>query len=351
MLSSIGVRGPVAPLAHTMENPIMFRSTVFFCLCLGALPALAQPFGAPGRMTPVRLDSNSSGFGYYEYIPKDYSTDKKWPLVLYFHGTGEKGDGTTGLNVLLKTGVPALFRNDTDRITTNDHHRPFLMLAPQDTAGWPSADRIWKMVEFAKTRYAVDTNRIYATGVSAGGGTTWGFVNKYGNRIAAAAPICGAGNVSNDARALRKLPVWAFHAFNDGTVPLTQTLQNVDRIAKGTDSCIRAYPSGSSKTVSKGTHTLRFDTTTLAWSHDSGFVVPRQNLALTIYESGGHDSWTRTYANETFWTWLLAQSRPQSGVSRRSNHPVESSMSRPHFPGTRWVVPAGTFDAQGRARP
>lgn len=326
----------------------MRRPFLLLCLCLGAGSALAQPFGAPGRMTQVRLDSNSSGFGFYEYIPKDYSSDKKWPLVLYFHGTGEKGNGTTGLNVLLKTGVPALFKNDTDRITTNDHHRPFLMLAPQDTAGWPSADRIWKLVEFAKIRYAVDTNRIYATGVSAGGGTTWGFVNKYGSRVAAAAPICGAGNVSNDARALRKLPIWAFHAFNDGTVALTQTLQNVDRIAKGTDSCIRAYPSGSSKTVSKGTHSLRFDTASLAWSHDSGFVAPRQNLALTIYESGGHDSWTRTYANETFWTWLLAQSRTTPGVSRHAKRQAQVAGSALCLPGTRWAAPAGVVDAQGR---
>lgn len=315
----------------------------------GATTAFAQPFGAPGRMTPVRLDSNSSGFGFYEYVPKDYSTDRKWPLVLYFHGTGEKGNGTTGLNVLLKTGVPALFKNDTDQITTNDVHKPFLMIAPQDTAGWPSADRIWKLVEFAKTRYAVDTNRIYATGVSAGGGTTWGFINKYGTRIAAAVPICGAGYVATDARPLRKLPIWAFHAFNDPTVPLTQTLTNVDRIAKGTDSCIHAYPSKSASTVSKGTHSLRFDTTTMAWSHDSGFVAPKQNLSLTIYESGGHDSWTRTYANEAFWTWLLAQSRPLSGVSRRlKTSPPATAVPR-HFPGTRWVAPAGTFDAKGRA--
>lgn len=320
---------------------------LFVLVSLGS----AQPFGSPGRMTPVRLDSNASGFGYYEYLPKDYSSDNKWPLVLYFHGTGEKGNGTTGLGALLRTGVPALFRNDTDQTTSNDYHRPFVMIAPQDTAGWPSADRIWKLVEYVKSHYSIDTNRIYATGVSAGGGTTWGLINKYGSRFAAAAPICGAGYVATDARALRKLPIWAFHAFNDPTVPLTQTLTNVDRIAKGKDSCIAAYPSGSSKTVSKGTHSLGFDTTSLVWSHDSGVIAPRQNLALTIYETGGHDSWTRTYANEAFWTWLLSRNR--SGTSSADGRAATEPPHRATLgmsASLRWIAPQGSADIRGKRR-
>lgn len=313
----------------------MHRTTLALFLALAALPAQAQPFGSAGRMTPVRRDANTSGFGFYEYLPKDYSTAQKWPLVLAFHGTGEKGNGNDNLKVLLNAGVPALLRNDTDQNTANDVQKPFLLLAPQDSTGWPSADAVWALVEFAKRRYSIDTNRIYATGLSAGGGTTWGFINKYGKRLAAAAPICGAGYVSTDARALRTLPIWAFHSFNDPTVPLSQSLQNMDRIAKGTDSCIRSYPSGTSKTVTKGTHTLRFDTTSLAWSHDSGFVAPRQNLALTVYESGGHDAWTRTYSSDVFWTWLLSKSRDPSptGVERAGKTVRSASGSGLALPG------------------
>lgn len=290
--------------------------------------AFAQPFGTPGRMTAVRRDANTSGFGYYEYIPHEYSTSKKWPLVLSFHGTGEKGDGNAALSKVLNAGVPSLFKVNMDTILANDTRQPFVLVAPQDASGWPGADLVWALVEYAKFRYSIDTNRIYVTGLSAGGGTTWGFINKYGNRLAAAAPICGAGSVAFDARSLQTLPIGAFHAFNDPTVALTQSLGNVDRIAKGLDSAIRAYPSSSSKVVSPGTHSLQFDPTTRAWSRDSGFVTPRRRLALTIYESGGHNSWTRTYANPVFWTWLLAQNRTQNTTQVRARTLPGSEPSR-----------------------
>lgn len=317
-----------------------------------AMLAQAQPFGSPGRMTAVRRDANTSGFGFYEYIPHDYSTAKKWPLVLSFHGTGEKGDGNAGLPKVLNEGVPALFKPNMDTVLANDARQPFVLVAPQDSTGWPGADRVWALVEFAKSRYAIDTNRIYATGLSAGGGTTWGFINKYGKRLAAAAPVCGAGSVSFDARALQTLPIWAFHAFNDPTVALTQSLGNVDRIAKGTDSAIRVYPSGTSLTVSPGTHTLQFDPTTRLWSRDSGFVAPRLKLALTIYESGGHNSWTRTYANPVFWSWLLAQDRSKVATEVRAwTRPEAESSNRLGITGTELGLGAlqpGDVDALGR---
>lgn len=280
-------------------------------LILSVLVALVhgQPFGKPGRMTAVPRTANGSGFGFYEYLPSDYTSTKEWPVVFYFHGVGEKGNGTTDLNKLLRTGVPALFVANTDGVSSNDVHRPFVLIAPQDSTGWPSVDRVWALVEFAKSRYSLDTNRIYVTGVSAGGGTVWALTNKFGDRLAAAAPICGAGNAAAGARALRNLPIWTAHSFDDPTVPLRRTLANVDRIAQADDSAIRAYPSGSDKVVSPGVWTLQFDSLGGAWRRDSGFVAPSQRLALTIYPSGGHDCWTRTYARAAFWTWLLSQDR------------------------------------------
>lgn len=147
-----------------------------------------------------------------------------------------------------------------------------------------------------------------------------------------------------DARSLQTLPIWAFHAFNDPTVALSQSLGNVDRIAKGLDSAIRAYPSSSSTVVSPGTHTLQFDPTTFAWTRDSGFVAPRRRLALTIYESGGHNSWTRTYASPVFWTWLLAQDRTKNTTEVRA-------WQRPdRRPSLRLGITADGFDL-GAQRP
>jgi predicted peptidase len=125
-------------------------------------------------------------------------------------------------------------------------------------------------------KYAVDTNRVYLTGLSMGGYGTWALGLTYPERFAAIVPICGGGQMigvilsSRDkGAALKSLGVWAFHGGKDPVVPLEESQRMVDALKKA--------------------------------------GVP--DVKLTVYPEAGHDSWTETYKNPELYEWLLKHER------------------------------------------
>jgi predicted peptidase len=151
---------------------------------------------------------------------------------------------------------------------------PFIVVSPQCPDGkiW-SDDLLLGLLDEIERNYAVDTRRVYLTGLSMGGFGTWSLGLSHPEKFAAIAPICGGGNLITpllaDKSQLSTLPVWAFHGAKDPVVPVEESQRMVDLLKK------------------------------------SGV----KEVKLTIYPEAQHDSWTQTYANPELFAWFLEHSR------------------------------------------
>jgi predicted peptidase len=217
---------------------------------------------APGSQVPqaFRHDSPDSLVVHYLlYLPEDYADGADWPLMLFLHGAGERGDS---LDMVAVHGPPRLIREGRSF--------PFIVASPQLPAGqfWhPGTLQV--LLDDLVARYRVDEERIYVTGLSMGGFGTWALAMDRPERFAAIAPVCGGGDLARVC-SLRALPAWAFHGAQDDVIPVRRSQELVDAL----DAC------GG---------TVRF----------------------TVYPEAGHDSWTETYANPELYDWLLQHRRSE----------------------------------------
>lgn len=196
-------------------------------------------------------------FSYLEYLPESYGDGKKYPLVVFLHGAGERGED------IERVAVHGWMKN-----VQQGEQFPFVMAAPQCPAGkyWGSyIESLNAFLDELLARYDVDPTRVILTGLSMGGTGTWLWSLSDPERFAAIIPICGTGVVWYGEQLAQK-PVWVFHGEADPTVPVTESIQMVQSIRK------------------RGGQ-------------------PR----LTIYPGVGHDSWSRAYAEPELIPWMLSQ--------------------------------------------
>ncbi|MBE7488669.1 MAG: prolyl oligopeptidase family serine peptidase [Candidatus Omnitrophica bacterium] len=196
---------------------------------------------------------------YLLYLPPDYGKDpdQKWPLMLFLHGAGERGND---LDKIKKHGPP--------RLISEGKTFPFIIVSPQcPSDDWWSSDQLFPLLDDVESRYPVDKERVYATGISMGGFGTWTLGMEQPDRFAAIAPICGGGEPILAFR-YRHLPIWAFHGAKDDVVPLRRSEEMVEAIQKA---------GGDAK--------------------------------LTVYPDARHDSWTATYENPELYDWFLQHKR------------------------------------------
>jgi predicted peptidase len=193
-------------------------------------------------------------YKYLKYLPDGYDGKKKFPLLLFLHGAGERGDN---LDLVTKHGPPKLIKKGKQF--------PFIVISPQCPKGsWWKSNGLDALLDEFISKHAVDESRIYCTGLSMGGYGTWALGGQNPKRFAAFAPICGGGN-RIDARQIKKKPVWVFHGAKDSTVPLEESQRMVD--------ALKRY-GGKPK--------------------------------FTIYPDANHDSWTETYNNPKLYEWFLS---------------------------------------------
>jgi predicted peptidase len=292
------------------------KSLIYLLICfLFFVISTAQiqnpPFSTAGNQVAVQKGTSNLNFGYYEYLPPNFNTTSGilYPVVLFFHGAGQIGNGTTQLSNIITVGLPKLLNDNILDLEA-------IIISPQTSEMFGNfyEGQINEIYNYISTKYPIDLNRFYVTGLSIGGGNTWVALDKIANKIAAAVPICGAGNVTNPSPSLRTMPIWAFHNFTDTTVPSFRTINNCDYIANISTSCMAVYPFGPSNTVSTSNQTLQFNPNSLTWSNTTGVVAPTNKLAYTVYRSNAHDAWTATYNNPDVYTWLFAQRRSVLGT-------------------------------------
>ena len=247
---------------------------------LGLLLMIAVSFGstmkAKAQSTEAALTAKTfkwkiSAAGemrYLSYVPPDYTRQggKRWPLMLFLHGAGERG---TNLQRVAIHGPPKLVKQGKAF--------PFILIAPQCPEGerWHE-ETLLKLLDYATRGYAVDTNRVYLTGLSMGGYGTWKLGILHPERFAAIVPICGGGETIDvllagreRGAALKSLPVWAFHGGKDPVVPVAESERMVNALKK----------------------------------------AGVKEAKLTVYPEAQHDSWTETYNNPELYEWLLKHSR------------------------------------------
>jgi predicted peptidase len=242
------------------------RFSVLFC-CAGLFLSSSRAFAeeAASQLTPQSFESQITiklGYKYFLTLPDGYAADtaKKWPLLVFLHGAGERGDD---LNLLKKHGPP--------KMISAGHKFDAIVVCPQVPAGdfW-NPHGVKALVDKMKKEYRVDEARVYLTGISMGGFGTFDTIAAYPEVFAAAIPICGGAGINVVKFApLKDMPIWIFHGGSDPTVPV-------------------AYSEMAKKWFDRN---------------------KAPNVKLTIYPEALHDSWTQTYDNPEVWKWLFEQKR------------------------------------------
>lgn len=241
---------------------------------------------------------------YLEYLPDDYtSSGKKYPLLIFLHGLGDKGNGTTEINKVANIGPPMEIKNGSKMtFTINNITYSFIVLSPQlNSFLWDwNPIVVDEMIKHAYSNYRIDTCKVYLTGLSLGGGGVWSYVlssyNKI-NKFAAIAPTDGfcPDNCDWDAKgkgcliSKKGLPIWAFHGEDDFIVPLKNEQPLIDAINDCTN------PVASPKPI------------------------------YTIYPKGGHNAWEKAYntSNSLYtpnlYQWMLSHTLKSCGLTRVEN--------------------------------
>jgi predicted peptidase len=249
-----------------------------FNLARAQEPTEAKPVELTKLYEPREYVGKSGKPLKYRLIkPVDYKFGKKYPLVLFLHGAGERGDDNAAT---LRHAA-----KDFSKPQTRSKY-PAYVVIPQCPTGkkWSEVDwskdsselpeepsdamqSIKELIDDMVENAGVDPNRIYITGLSMGGYGTWDAIARYPGFFAAAAPICGGGDPKTVDK-FKSLPIWCFHGAKDPVVKVIRSREMIEALQKV----------GS-------------------------------NAKYTEYPEAQHDSWTQTYSNPELFDWMFAQRR------------------------------------------
>lgn len=296
------------------------RAALLAGAAASALPAQSDPGRSRPQLLRRSYEPSAGGEqrGYYVYVPAGYHSEpgRKWPLMLFLHGSGERGDGRDDLEytmihgpvmeawvqgrdlpfVIIQPQLDGGERNGSKRDTVPPRRGadgsipqrlrgrrpdfPMKREEPGDEPRWGSnsgprgweviEDDLLAMVDSVLHDFRCDADRVYLTGLSLGGYGSFALASNHPDRWAAVAPICGAGGsakVANIARA--GLPIWILTGGRDTTVKAEWIIQTARAI------------------------------------EDAGHPEVR----MTVHEDLGHNVWTRVYEGWDLYQWMLAQRR------------------------------------------
>eukprot|EP01117_Protostelium_nocturnum_P002234 TRINITY_DN12882_c0_g1_i1.p1 TRINITY_DN12882_c0_g1~~TRINITY_DN12882_c0_g1_i1.p1 ORF type:complete len:282 (-),score=20.50 TRINITY_DN12882_c0_g1_i1:34-879(-) len=245
--------------------------------------------------------SFQKGYEYYLSLPSGYnesnSKEKRYPLILFLHGSGESRRGKGESYATLRHGIPKIIlcydrllsgnepRVDIpplhQNLSSDDQSRNpvppeicrmigdnFITVSPSLDAregyGW-SPEMLVRLLEEVEENYRVDYSRIHVTGFSMGGFGTWSLASYLPGKFASLVPICGGGSKDTDIGKIKDIPQWIFHGEEDNIVPINRSEKMEYALKK------------------EGGKEIRF----------------------TRFPNTNHDSWTQAYNDIELWKWLL----------------------------------------------
>lgn len=242
--------------------------------------AHVTPAAAETGFLARTVDVDDISYRYQVFVPSQWTPDRKWPVIFFLHGAGERGDDGVRQT---DEGLPEILRDQPDF--------PAVVVMPQCRRrtwwGDPAMEaQAFAALEASMDEFSGDPKRLYLTGLSLGGYGTWAFGYKYPKKFAALVPVCGgvmsrrrirvpdwhprarapADPYTETARGIGNVPVWAFHGDQDGTVPVEESRK-----------------------------------LTAAIERAGG------NVRYTEYPGVSHNSWDRAYAEDELIPWLLSQ--------------------------------------------
>jgi len=252
------------------------RFLIFFLLSLLLLaPTVDSKRWETGFLDRTVIVQGAT-YKYQVYVPENWSPRKRWPIILFLHGAGERADHGS---IQTQVGIGQAIREHRDRI-------PAIVVLPQcpKDRWWvqtPMGDAAMAALYAASNEFRGDKDRTYLTGLSMGAYETWHLAAKYPGRFAAIVPICGGILMPDEARqrttgdatpyteAAKKIgaktAAWIFHGTNDRIVPVTESRQM----------------SAALKALGGDVH-------------------------YTEYAGVGHDSWNKAYDEEELFKWLFS---------------------------------------------
>jgi predicted peptidase len=204
--------------------------------------------------------------------PKDLKENQQYPLVLFLHGSSERGND----NVKNLKYITDLFLNEKNR-----NQFPCYVIAPQCPTAerWTYPDWYQEPREPMRTVIAlidslsslpnIDKNRIYVAGASIGEYGTWYLLTRFPDKFAAAIPICGGGD-PHRVNSFAHVPIWAFHGAKDPSINPEESRKMIKAIEKA----------GGKPTY-------------------------------TEYKKVAHDSWIKAFQEPTLLAWLFSQRLPK----------------------------------------
>lgn len=224
------------------------------------------------------MEFKTEQFEGYQYLiryPNNFEKGKKYPVILFLHGSGGRGEDIN------------LVKNNPYFNLTNDiEDFPFITIAPQCRENtW--YDVLYWLKDLSKKiseEDFTDKDRIYVMGPSMGGYGTWQLAMSLPELFAAIVPLCGGGMCWNASR-LVNMPIWAFHGAKDHLVNVMESINMVNKI------------------------------------NDLG-----GNAKLTIYPDRKHDAWTPTYTNPEVFEWLLTNKRKDINQEKTTSDNFNDSL-------------------------
>ncbi len=190
-------------------------------------------------------DGTGAPNGFYEYLPPNYTAASLAPLLVFWHGIGQNGNGTNELDNAIGEGPPKLIQSNQW-----PDSRPFVVLSPQhQTAGdgaiapgrgCPSSAEVDAFLTWAASHYAVDRARVFLTGLSCGAIGSWDYWAIHrGELVAAAVLVCGNPGDPKDSSSawtragcgLGEAAIWSLHGDADSVVPFAPDRDTMKNLA------------------------------------------------------------------------------------------------------------------------